>query len=91
MNTEKPTKAHINPSNTLPWQICKIINVCHELHRTGGTGASTGERIAAALVLNRQDYLPEGYNHLVDAWDRLEQSWQRYVIYTHRNLRHLLP
>jgi len=48
--------------NTLPWEIEKIIEVANCLQRTGGTSASTGERIAAAFVLNRMDYLPDMYS-----------------------------
>jgi len=62
-----------------PWEIEKIIEVANELKRTGGTPASTGERIAAAFVLNRQDYLPDMYCDMVEAWDRLDADWQEYV------------
>jgi len=65
--------------NNQPWQIEKIINVANQLKRTGSTGASTGERIAAAFVLNRQEYLPDMYNDMVEAWDRLDEEWQEYV------------
>ncbi len=40
------------------WELEKIIEVANTLQHTGNTGASTGERIAAAFVLNRLDYLP---------------------------------
>ena len=62
----------------LPWQIEKIIEVAKQLQRSGRSPASTGERIAAAFVLDRQDYLPEGYE-LIEAWDRLGEDWQHYV------------
>ena len=39
----------------LPWPLRKIIDTAIELQATGYTGASTGEQIAAAFVLNRQD------------------------------------
>jgi hypothetical protein len=39
----------------LPWEITKIIEVVNCLATTGNSGASTGERIAAAFVLNRPD------------------------------------
>lgn len=61
------------------WQIDKIIEVANQLQRTGSTPASTGERIAAAFVLNRQDYLPGYYSDMVEAWDRLDEEWQGYV------------
>ncbi|MCP3668377.1 MAG: hypothetical protein GY696_38810 [Gammaproteobacteria bacterium] len=63
----------------MKWQIEKIIEVAQQLKETGTTGASTGERIAAALVLNRPDYLPSMYSDVVDAWDRLDDEWQHYV------------
>ena len=57
----------------------KIINVSNELNKTGTTAASTGERIAAAFILNRMDYLPEGYSDIIEAWDFLGMQWQGYV------------
>lgn len=65
--------------NRLPWQIEKIIEVANCLQATGSTGASTGERIAAAFVLNRMEYLPAMYSDAVEAWDRLDDEWQAYV------------
>jgi len=61
------------------WEIEKIIEVAQSLNQTGSTGASTGETIAAAFVLNRMDYLPGGYSDVVEAWDRLDEDWQAYV------------
>ena len=46
----------------MQWQIEKIIEVANELNQTGNTAASTGERIAAAFVLNQIDYLPDSYS-----------------------------
>jgi len=63
----------------MQWQIKKIIEVANQLKRTGRTGASTGEQIAAAFVLNRMDYLPDMYSDTVEAWDRLDSEWQEYV------------
>lgn len=71
------------------WQIEKIINVANGLQRTGTTGASTGEWIAAAFVLNRMDYLPSNYQDVVEAWDRLD-NWQRYVKIIKRDYMHLV-
>ncbi len=59
--------------NNHRWEIEKIINVAKQLHRTGETAASTGERIAAAFVINRPEYFPAAYPDMVDAWDRLGQ------------------
>lgn len=71
----------------LPWEIEKIIEVANQLQRTGGTSASTGERIAAAFVLNNQKYLPDMYNDMVEAWDRLD-DWQQYVRRIKREYMH---
>lgn len=78
----------MNHNDTLPWQIEKIIEVANCLKVTGRSGASTGERIAAAFVLNRPDYLPEMYADLVEAWDRLDTEWQDYVRLIKREYRH---
>ena len=68
----------------------KIISVAIGLHRTGRTGASTSERIAAAFVLNRQDCLPDMYDDMIDAWDRLGDEWQQYVRLIKKEYRHLI-
>ena len=72
------------------WQIDKIIEVANQLQRTGTTGASTGERIAAAFVLNKPQYLPHNYSDMVEAWDRLDTEWQDYVRLIKRDYRHLI-
>ncbi len=74
----------------MQWQLEKIIDVANQLNRTGSTGASTGERIAAAFVLNRTDYLPDGYHNIVEAWDRLDTEWQGYVRQIQRDYQHLI-
>jgi hypothetical protein len=79
-----------NTMNNLPWEIEKIIEVANTLQATGRTGASTGERIAAAFVLNRPDFLPENYRDLVEAWDRLEPEWQQHVRRIKRDYWHLI-
>jgi hypothetical protein len=71
------------------WQIEKIIEVANGLQRTGRTGASTGEWIAAAFVLNRMDYLPGNYRDVVEAWDRLD-DWQRYVKIIKSDYMHMI-
>jgi hypothetical protein len=73
----------------MQWQIEKIIEVANCLQATGSTGASTGERIAAAFVLNRMDYLPHGYQDVVEAWERLD-DWQPYVKAIKRDHMHLI-
>ena len=79
-----------NPKRETPWQVTKIIEVANELIRTGSTAASTGERIAAAFVLNRMDYLPDMYSDVVEAWDRLDYEWQNYVRAIKRKAMHLI-
>ena len=68
----------------------KILEVAKELHRTGRTSASTGERIAAAFVINQMEYLPEGYS-VLEAWERLEPSWQRITKALHKAYGHKYP
>ena len=63
----------------MQWEIDKIIEVATALNQTGNSACSTGERIAAAFVLNRLEYLPEYYSDAVEAWDRLGTQWQDYV------------
>ena len=60
------------------------------LASTGSSGASTGERIAAAFVLNRPDYLPSYYDDMVEAWDRLGDEWQACVRLIKRDYMHLI-
>lgn len=76
--------------NNLPWEIDKIIEVANTLQATGSTAASTGERIAAAFVLNRAEYLPAAYTDMVEAWDRLDDQWQGYVRRIKREYMHLI-
>jgi len=71
-----------------PWEILKIIEVANCLQATGSTAASTGERIAAAFVLNRMDYLPDMYSDVVEAWDRLDHQWKACVRVIKRNGMH---
>ena len=74
----------------LPWPLWKIIDTAIELQATGCTGASTGEHVAAAFILNRQDCLPDTERDLVEAWDSLGHTWQEHVRYIKRSYRHLL-
>jgi hypothetical protein len=80
----------MNTTKQLPWQIEKIIDVANCLQHTGSTGASTGERIAAAFVLNRQEFLPNSYNDIIEAWQRLDEDWQGYVLRIKRDYMHLI-
>jgi len=72
----------------MSWQINKIIEVSKQLQRIGSTPASTGERIAAAFVLNNQAFLPDYYSDMVEAWDRLDDEWQAYVRLIKRDYSH---
>ncbi|MEJ2406743.1 MAG: hypothetical protein P8171_21090 [Candidatus Thiodiazotropha sp.] len=74
----------------MPWEIVKIIEVANCLASSGDSGASTGERIAAAFVLNRLEFLPASYPDVVDAWDRLDDEWQDYVRLIKRDYRHFI-
>ena len=74
----------------MKWEIEKIINVANELASQGSTGASTGEQIAAAFVLNRMEFLPASYQDAVEAWDRLDDAWQNYVRIIKRDYPHEL-
>jgi hypothetical protein len=79
-----------NQKRKLAWEITKIIEVANCLNNTGSSGASTGERIAAAFVLNRMKFLPANYQGVVEAWDRLKPQWQHYVRFIKRNCMHLI-
>ena len=48
---------------------------------------SCGEQIAAALIFNRLDWLPEGYKHPLDAIDRLGSNWLQMVMDYHQDHR----
>ncbi|VAW71152.1 hypothetical protein MNBD_GAMMA10-1897 [hydrothermal vent metagenome] len=78
----------LNPATS--WELQKIIEVASDLNLTGSTAASTGERIAAAFVLNRMEYLPDMYNDVVEAWDRLDHRWKACVRVIKRNGMHLI-
>lgn len=74
----------------MQWEIEKIIEVATALHQTGNSACSTGERIAAAFVINRLEYLPEYYSDAVEAWDRLGTQWQDYVRLIKQEYMHLI-
>lgn len=75
--------------NALPWQVQTIINTANQLQRDGHSGASTGERIAAAFVLNRMEFLPVSYRDVIEAWERIE-DWQHHVKRIKREYTHLI-
>lgn len=79
-----------NHSDKAETAIARIINVANELQANGSTGASTGEQIAAAFVLNEQKYLP-GEQDMVRAWDRLALGdYQHYVKVIKYDYMHLI-
>ncbi len=73
----------------LSWEITKIIKVANQLNRTGQTSGSTSEVIAAAFVLNNMNLLPENYQDVTEAWQRLD-DWQEYVTQIKQNYIYLL-
>ena len=63
------------------------------LHSASGMAVpavrAPGEKIAAAFVLNRMDYLPENYSDVIEAWERLD-DWQVYVKKIKHDYMHLI-
>jgi len=62
----------------VPYDIQTIIELANHIASTGKSYGSTGEVIAAAFVMDRMDWLPEGYT-VIEAWERLDSRWQGYV------------
>ena len=75
-------------NHQVPYRIKQIIAVANELLSKGNTGASTGECIAAAFVLDDMQHLPQGYS-VVAAWDRIEDL-QKSVRRIHNDYMHLI-
>ncbi len=63
----------------LGWEKEKIIDVANEFLSEGSSPASTGEKIAAAFVLNDPRFLPDAFPDMVEAWDHLGEAWQTHV------------
>lgn len=74
----------------MTWEIEKIIDVANCLQRTGRSGASTSEIIAAAFVLNRMEFLPDMYSDVLEAWYRLDSAWQGYVLLVKGSYMHMI-
>ena len=74
----------------LPPTMKRIINTAIEMQRTGYSSASSSEQIAAAFVLNHLYFLPDGYDDVVLAWDKLGYNWQQYVRLIKRDYMHLI-
>ncbi len=58
--------------------------------KADGGNVSTGERIAAAFVLNNPTYLPSYYDDMLEAWDRLDDEWQGYARLIKQQYMHLI-
>lgn len=69
-------------------QLEKIIETANQLKQNNASYASTGEQIAAAFVLNGQEYLPADCPDIIEAWDRLDDQWQEYVRIVKRDYMH---
>ena len=76
--------------NHLPREIERIIDVAIDFKTNGYSPASTGERIAAAFVLNDQRLLPAAFDDMVEAWDRLGPQWQDHVRRIKADYMHLI-
>ena len=74
----------------VPYEIEKITNTANQLLSKGSTGSSTGEHIAAVFVINRPDLLPQGYQDMIEAWDRLGGNWQIIVRLIKQEYMHLI-
>lgn len=65
-----------------------ILAKCQAAKRLGNTGPlSTGEALAAALVLNRADWLKEMDYTILQAIDRVGDDWMRQLPEVARYLR----
>lgn len=72
----------------MQYPLNRIITICNQLTQGKRTGASTGEVIAAAFVLNNMEYLPPGYS-VIEAWERIE-DWQHHVKRIRYDYLHLI-
>ena len=67
-------------------ELAHILRICRQA-RGGGFGVlSTGEKLAAAIVLDRPDWIAGMGYTLVDAIDRLGPRWLRLVLAAARML-----
>lgn len=73
----------------LPYPLNRILQAARGLLEKGIGGASTSERIAAAFVLERMEYLPHGWG-AIEAWERLDIEWRFYVRHLRQECRHLI-
>lgn len=73
----------------LPYPLDRVLEVARSLLEKSAVRASTRERIAAAFVLERMEYLPSGWG-AIEAWERLDIEWQFYVKHLRQDCRYLV-
>lgn len=56
-------------------ELAQIVSKCRDARNGGFNVLSTGEKLAAALVLNRPEWLAEMNYTLADAIDRIGPQW----------------
>lgn len=60
-------------------EIQRIVNMIQEDEESVFV-LSCGERIAAAFLFNRPDWLPDPYQHPLDAIQRLGENWLQMIV-----------
>ncbi|WP_250459468.1 hypothetical protein [Microbulbifer litoralis] len=73
----------------LPHPLNRILQVAHSLLEKGAGDESNRERIAAAFVLERMEYIPRGRG-VIEAWESLDIEWQLYVRHLWEECGHLI-
>lgn len=73
----------------LPHPLNRILQVARSLLENRAFNASTNEWIAAAFVLERLDYLPQGLG-VMEAWERLDIEWQFYARHLRQEYRQVI-
>lgn len=73
----------MNPASDLH----HILTKSRDAARGGFRALSTGEKLAAALVLNRADWLAEMNYTIAEALDRIGPEWARLVPEAERQLK----
>lgn len=63
-------------------EIARVVSIMEADEKNIGL-LSPGEAIAAALIFNRMEWLPDGYRHPLDAIDRLGSNWMELVLEHH--------
>lgn len=73
----------------LPHPLNRILQVARSLLENRAFNASTSEWIAAAFVLERLDYLPQGVG-VMEAWEHLDIEWQFYARHLRQEYRQVI-